>query len=189
MHYATPQTVCVRDEEGVMAFNREDLLRYSGLGHLIASALVLRLFQEAFARLSPQEPPMKTDIRVLSAFPGLGVRDHVELVTRAITDGRFVLDTDAGPKEAPRSAIGGRMYFEVAVKDRAVSFVLNPEIFDEHWCEQVARFQKGQNCTREEHAQYVAYKYQFVGQVLTRDDVFAKVEEIDATALIERTTR
>ena len=30
MHYATPQTVCVRDEEGVMAFNREDLLRYSG---------------------------------------------------------------------------------------------------------------------------------------------------------------
>lgn len=38
MFFETPQTICVRDEEGVISFNREDLIRYSGQGHLIASA-------------------------------------------------------------------------------------------------------------------------------------------------------
>ena len=117
--YETPQTITVRDEEGVMSFGREDLIRYSGQGHLIASALIMRLLTDAFARLSPNEPPFRKDIRVLSAFPGLGVRDHIELVTRAVTDKRYFLDTEAGPQNAPTSAIGGRMYFVVAVKDKA----------------------------------------------------------------------
>ena len=75
MFFETPQTICVRDEEGVISFNREDLIRYSGQGHLIASALIMRLFSDAFARLSPSAPPLRRDIRVLSAFSGLGFLD------------------------------------------------------------------------------------------------------------------
>ena len=60
--YKTPQTITVRDEEGAMSFDREDLIRYSGQGHLIASALVMRLISDAFARLSPNEAPLRKDI-------------------------------------------------------------------------------------------------------------------------------
>ena len=77
MFFETPQTICVRDEEGVISFNREDLIRYSGQGHLIASALIMRLFSDDFALLSPSALPLRMDIRVFSAFPGLGVRSHV----------------------------------------------------------------------------------------------------------------
>ena len=175
--YKTPQTITVRDEEGAMSFDREDLIRYSGQGHLIASALVMRLLSDAFARLSPNEAPLRKDICELSAFPGLGVRDHIELITRAVTDKRYLLDTQAGPQYAPTSAIGGRMYFVVAIKDKAVSYVMNPEIFDDRWRHEVAAYQKGAK-TPQEHARYVAYKYEVVGQLMTREDIFSEVKEV-----------
>ena len=177
MFFETPQTICVRDEEGVISFNREDLIRYSGQGHLIASALIMRLFSDAFARLSPSAPPLRRDIRVLSAFPGLGVRDHVELLTRAGTDKRYFLDKQAGPDTAPTSAIGGRMYFVVAVGDKAVSYVMNPEIFDDLWRREVSAYQKVGKTVRE-HARYVAYKYEVVGQLMTREDLILELREV-----------
>lgn len=180
--YQTPLSVSVRDEEGVLSFNREDLVRYSGQGHLIASALVMRLLTDAFQRLSPYEPPLRSSIRILSAFPGLGVRDHIELVTRAVTDHRYTVDTEAGPACAPTACIGGRMYFEIAVGNKALSYVMNPAIFDDRWRDEVARHQKG-CATREEHARYVAYKYQVVGELMTRKDVFYEIKEIDASRL------
>ena len=182
MFYKTPQVLTVCDEEGEMSFNREDLIRYSGQGHLIASALVMRVLSDAFARLSPGKVPDRKQIRVLSAFPGLGVRDHIELVTRAVTDGRYIVDTSAGPDYAPTSAIGGRMYFVVAVGEKAISYVMNPDIFNDRWRQEVAAFQKGAS-TPEEHARYVAYKYEVVGELMTRQDVFLEIKDTSYSVL------
>jgi len=69
------------------------------------------------------------------------------------------------------------MYFVVAVGDKAVSYVMNPEIFDDRWRREVAAYQKGGK-TVKEHARYVAYKYDVVGQLMTREDIFLEIKEV-----------
>lgn len=176
MLYDTPLVLTVRESEGLITYTREDLIRYAGHGHVIASGLIMRLFDRAFRDLSPEKPPMRRELHVLSAFPGLGVRDGIELVTHAVTDGRFKLDLDAGGSDAPPSPIGGRMYFEVSYQGRTFAYTLRPDLFNDEWREKVAAYQKGATDV-EMHARYVAYKYGFLGRLLTASDPFLIARE------------
>lgn len=184
MLYNANLNIIVRESEGTLSYTREDLIKYSGHGHVIASGLIMRLFSRAFKDLSPASPPDRRRLRVLSAFPGLGVRDGIELVTHAVTDGRFILDMQAGPDCAPCSPIGGRMYFEVALDSKAYSYAFDPEIFDDEWRMRVANTQKGAASLRE-HADYVAYKYAFLGRLLTAENPFSLIKEAPESRLLD----
>ena len=173
----TPNCILVRDDEGVYAITREDLIKYSGRAGLIASGVIMRLLTEASQDLSPHEVPHRKDIRVLSAFPGNGVRDGSEFITRAVTQGRFILDMTAGDEKAAPSPIGGRMYFEVAIGDRAMAYSYSADLFDEKWCEEVLKNQMGTE-DYETHQDYLVYKYGFLGRVLSDKHVFAEKKPI-----------
>ena len=179
-----PDCLVVSEPEGTLSFNREDMIRYAGHGQIIASGVVFRLLQRAFMDLSPQEPPSRKDILVLTAFPGEGVRDCIELVTRAVTDGRFTLDVNVAPSGAPSSPIGGGMYFEVGYRGKAFAYTFNPEIFDEHWYQSVQNFQDGCDSS-ENHGRYVSYKYGVLGELLAREDVFIDVHECCADRVLK----
>lgn len=162
------QFLAVRDGDGVVAITREHLLTYSGPSQLIASALMFRLFEQAFADLSPEAPPERRAIAVLVAFPGDGVLDGVEMVTRARTGGRLTIDPDAGPADAPPSLVG-RFYFEVAVNGRRRGYWPAAGYFTDHFRDQVARYQDGGG-TDGEQAAYLAFKHELVGRLLGAPD-------------------
>ena len=183
MFSQTPFNVCVREDEGVLSFTRDDMLAYAGLEQLIASGVALRLLSQAFADLSPDEYPERDEIRILTAFPGKGVHDCLELVTRCVTRRRFVLDTSAAPDGAPTTPVGGAMYYEVAYRGRAFSYTFSPDIFDTKWRRQVALYTNGAE-TVEAHAAYVAYKYAVLGELMTRPDVFASTGPCDPARLM-----
>ena len=113
MYFQMKNFVEVREPEGTLVFQLEDLMRYSGPRGLIASGVTMKLLGRAFKDLSPREPPMRHEIYILSSFPGSDVVDGFELVTRAVTRGRYILDLDKAPKDAPPSPAGGSMYFEI----------------------------------------------------------------------------
>ncbi|MEF9943749.1 MAG: hypothetical protein RR758_06165, partial [Burkholderiaceae bacterium] len=140
--------VSVAEPEGQLFFGRDDLLRYAGPSQLIASALVLRLLAQAFADLSPERPPLRSDIHVLTAFPGDGILDCVELVTRARTQGRLTINTEAGPPEAS-PALPGRFYFEVRIGSRARAYWPVAGIFTEEVRQRVLQFQDGHGTAAE----------------------------------------
>ena len=173
----TPNAILVRDDEGVYAIDREDLIKYSGRSGLIASGVIMRLLTEAFHDLSPNEVPHRDSIRVLSAFPGQGVRDGIEFITRAVTKGRFILDTSAGSEMAAPSPIGGRMYFEVAIGDRAMAYSYSDTLFDKKWFDEVLKNQMG-TLDYETHENYLVYKYGFLGGLLSDQHVFAEKKPI-----------
>jgi hypothetical protein len=54
--------------------------------------MAFKVMQRAFARLSPEAPPDRRSVSVRTAFRGPGARDGFEAVTRAVTDGRYVVD-------------------------------------------------------------------------------------------------
>ncbi|AWK89681.1 hypothetical protein DEW08_27230 (plasmid) [Azospirillum thermophilum] len=154
----------MRDAGETVAITRQDLLTYSGPSQLIASALMFRLFEQAFADLSPDGPPERRAIAMLVAFPGDGVLDGVEMVTRARTGGRLTIDTDAGPSDAPPSLVG-RFYFEVAIGGRRRGYWPAEGYFTDQFRDQVARYQDGGG-TAQEQAAYLAFKHQLVGRLL-----------------------
>ncbi len=167
--------VIVADPEGDIVFEGSDLLKFTGPRGLIASGVVIRLFERAFRDLSPASPPVRSEIKVLSAFPGANVVDGIEMITRAVHSGRFILDMEKAPKDAPPSPAGGFLYFEVAYRDKAFGYTFSPDLFSKEWYEQVKIREAG--CpTVEEHSLYVQMKFELLGKLLTVHNPFLRVE-------------
>mgnify|MGYP001338072509 CR=1 FL=1 len=168
------QFVAVADRDGVMAIGRDDLIRYAGAEQIVASALCLRLFALAFADLSPAAPPRRDGIQVLVGFPGDGILDCVEMITRARTKGRLTIDTDAGPPHVP-PALVGRFYWEIRIGDRACGYSLREGYFTPEFTEQVRRHQSGEGAP-EELARYQQAKHALIGRLLgaAPDDLFER---------------
>ena len=85
-------TVEVQERSRTIAFTFDDLMRYHG-GHSPGGvAVAFKAMRRAFPLLSPGNPPARRDINVRTAFRGPGCRDGFEVVTRAVSDGRYVVD-------------------------------------------------------------------------------------------------
>lgn len=183
------QFVRIRDRDGEVAIGRDDLVRYAGPEQIVASALCLRLFARAFADLSPDTPPRRETVRVLSAFPGEGLLDGIELITRARSRGALVVDPLAGPAEAPPAGIG-RFYFVVAVGERARGYMLAPGLFSDTFLGLVGRLQDGGG-TPHERAAYQGAKHELIGRLLgTPDETLLRTCEAPPPASpADRSTR
>jgi hypothetical protein len=88
----SPESVEVTEGGRVLAFTFEDLLRYHGPGSPAGVACAFKAMQRAFAMLSRSGPPPRRSVVVRTPFRGPGARDGFEAVTRAVTDGRYVVD-------------------------------------------------------------------------------------------------
>jgi hypothetical protein len=91
---ATPSRESVAVTEGgrTLEFTFEDLLRYHGPGSPAGVACAFKAMQRAFAVLSRDGTPPRRSVVVRTPFRGPGARDGFEAVTRAVTDGRYVVD-------------------------------------------------------------------------------------------------
>ncbi len=168
------QFVAVADRDGIMAIGRDDLVKYAGAEQIVASALCLRLFALAFDDLSPGVPPLREAISVLVAFPGDGILDCVEMITRARTRGRLKVDTEAGPADVP-PAIIGRFYFEISIRDQSAGYSLRNGFFTNDFLDMVKKHQSG-NTTADEIAEYQNRKHALIGSILgaTSQDLFLR---------------
>lgn len=122
----------VMDRQDVLHISYEDLVKYHGRLNIGGVALAYKVLEYAFARLSPLRPPRREKIQIFTAFPGSGVIDGFEMVTRAVTQGRFALDEDY---DEPRALAGtsGRFYFHITYDGESLALTpkagLVPEAF------------------------------------------------------------
>lgn len=166
----------VAEREGTLALGRDDLLKYTGPSQIIACALSYRLFHRAFADLSPEGPPMREAISVRTAFPGEGVLDCIEMITRARTGDRLHVDITMGPAEAPSAPVG-RFYFEVTIRDRASAYWPRSGFFDDPFTSMVQRYQDGAGTTAEQQV-YREFKHAIIARLMaaTEDGLFVRGE-------------
>lgn len=116
-------TLQVRDGERGISFAYDDLLRYHGPGSPGGVAHAFKVMERAFGVLTaPGEPPDRREITVTTAFGGPGARDGFELVTRAVSDGRYRVD---GALSRPQRGVTlANFVFVVATPRRAVTLVV-----------------------------------------------------------------
>lgn len=112
----------VADQGSVLAFTFADLMRYHGPGSPGGVAHAVKVLERALPLLEPGGPPERRDIRVRTAFAGPGARDGFEMVTRAVTEGRYAVD-DALTRPA-NGRTRERFVFRLEYRGRSVTLVL-----------------------------------------------------------------
>jgi hypothetical protein len=86
------EALTVQERGRTITFMFDDMMRYHG-GHSPAGvAIAFKAMERAFAVVSADGPPERRSIAVRTAFRGPGARDGFEAVTRAASDGRYVVD-------------------------------------------------------------------------------------------------
>lgn len=96
-------TIVVSDHGRSLAFSFEAMLAYHGPGSPGGVAHAFKVLERALPLLEPDGPPERREIAIRTAFGGPGARDGFELVTRAVTEGRYVLAPELARPERGRA--------------------------------------------------------------------------------------
>jgi hypothetical protein len=116
------ETIRVQERGRVIDFTFDDLMRYHGPGSPGGVANAFKVLQRAFAVLSPDEPPQRRSVVIRTAFRGPGARDGIEAVTRALTDGRYSVDSALARPDLGR--LRESFVFEVSIGGQRVTLVI-----------------------------------------------------------------
>jgi hypothetical protein len=116
------EAIAVLDRGLAIAFTFDDLMRYHGPGSPGGVAHAFKVLERALPLLSPDGPPERRELTVRTAFGGPGARDGFELVTRAVTEGRYTVDPALGRPE--RGTTLERFVFRLGYRDRAVTLAV-----------------------------------------------------------------
>ena len=114
-----PETIVVLERGERASFSYEDMLRHHGGGSPGRVAHAFKVLERALPLLEPGGAVERREIAVRTAFGGPGARDGFEVVTRAVSDGRYVVD---GALARPERGLAlERFVFELAYRGRSVT--------------------------------------------------------------------
>jgi hypothetical protein len=158
----------VQEQGTPVRFSFEEMRRYSGPHSPGGVALGFKLMERAFAVLEPGGLVERREVLFSTAFGGPGVRDACELVTRALTDGRYVVDATLGRPE--RGDALRTFAFRVTYRDRTESLLLREGFVTEEF----GRLAQASELTAEEQERFAAVKQALADQLMATDagDVF-----------------
>lgn len=178
----------LQDQSNEVCITWDQLYGYCGPDQLIATSVSYRLFEQAFRELSPNTPPRREQISLLTAFPGRGLLECIEMITRlaSLAPHRLILDTDAGPQHAPIAYIG-RFYFEIQISDKRKSFCPIDGFFDDEFRHQVSSFQN-KSLNKQEYQNYIAFKWNKVQSIMNHSDNIFVSQDIPAHPYTEDIT-
>ncbi|HWF24126.1 MAG TPA: hypothetical protein VG275_01665 [Solirubrobacteraceae bacterium] len=114
--------IAVSDKRQTIEFSFADMMRYHGPGSPGGVAHAYKVLERGLPLLAPDGLPERREIRVETAFGGPGARDAFELVTRAVTEDRYVVDLAL--ERAERGRALARFVFRLRYRDRAVTLTV-----------------------------------------------------------------
>ena len=112
----------VVDRGRLLAFSLDDIMRYHGPGSPGGVAHAVKVLELALPLLDRDGPCERREIAVETAFGGPGARDAFELVTRAVTEGRYRVDDALARPDLGRTL--ERFVFRLTYRGSAVTLIL-----------------------------------------------------------------
>ena len=126
-------TIEVTDQGGPLSYTFEDLMRYHGPGSPGGVAHALKVMERVLPLLAPGGLVERREIEVATAFAGPGARDAFEMATRAVTEGRYVVDDAWARPELGRTR--ERFVFHLGYRGSSVTVVLREGYVGEEFIE------------------------------------------------------
>ena len=165
----SPTPIAVLEQGREISFSFEDMLKYNGGGSPGGVAHSFKVLERALSLLDPGEGVERREIFIETAFGGPGVRDAFELVTRAVTEDRFVVDPSMARPEHGRAR--ERFVFRLRYRDRAVTLTVREGFVTEEFIDLTRRAGR----SADEERQLTAMK----------DDMAARVMSAAAAAVYD----
>lgn len=116
-------TIEVQEDGQPLTFSFDEMLRYAGPGSPAGVALGFKLLERAVPLLDPAGLIERRQVGITTSFRGPGVRDACELVTRGLTDGRYMVD--AALERPERGWTLQTFAFRLAYRGRRLSLLLH----------------------------------------------------------------
>ncbi|MDC7789660.1 hypothetical protein PQJ75_25320 [Rhodoplanes sp. TEM] len=158
----TPPTLTVEGEEDLVAIRFDAVAAYHGQAALAMLAVTFQALRVMLPALSPQRPPRRADLSVLSGHPGPGVRDAFEFVTRAVTRGAYTVDRTL-PEARLCPGLDVSYSWRVSMDGRTVGAALRAGVLPDRFFDLVAR---GAGKNDAERSEFSALKRRIAGDVL-----------------------
>ncbi len=150
----------VQEQGTAVAFSFEEMLRYSGPGSPGGVALGLKMMERAFPLVEPDGLVERREVVVHTAFRGPGARDACELVTRGLTEGRYLVDPEL---ERPERGHTLRTFaFLVSYRDSTVSLLLREGLVTDEF----VRLAQTPELTAEEQQHFATMKQALADQLM-----------------------
>ena len=107
-----------------LRFSYEEMLRFHGGGSPGGVAHAFKVLERALPMLDPAGVVERRELQITTAFGGPGGRDGFELVTRAVSDGRYTVDQGLAQPELGLAR--ERFVFGLRYRGRALTLTLRP---------------------------------------------------------------
>lgn len=123
------EVISVYDDGVRLDIPFEACVLYHGRDSIGGLSLGYRLLCFALNKLTEGRIPERKEISFKTAFPGPGLRDAVEMTTRAVT--RKAYEVLGNAPEGTPEGVYGHMYFEVTVGSKTLCCALKPGVLPE----------------------------------------------------------
>jgi hypothetical protein len=159
----SPSSITVLEEGREISFSFEDMVNYNGGGSPAGVALAYKVLELALSLLDPGGPVERREIVIETAFGGPGARDAFEVVTRAVTDERLVIDRSLARPENGRAR--ERFVFRIRYRDGTVTLTLREGFMTEEFIDLT---RKAARSSEDEH-RLAAMKDDLARRVMSAD--------------------
>jgi len=163
-----PDTIIVLDQGRTIELAHADATRYHGPGSPGGLALAYRAMQRGLPLVAPNGVPERREVDVRTAFGGPGARDAFELVLRAVSGDRYVVD--AALERGDLAATRARFVFRLSYRGRVATLVLREGFVTPDFIEMLAIDGR----SAEQEARLTELKEELAARVMAAspDDVF-----------------
>lgn len=142
------QSIKIYDDGVLLDIPFEACVLFHGRDSIGGLSLGFRLLEWAIRELNGEKVPERKEISFRTAFPGPGLRDAVEMVTRAVTRNAYEVLQDA-PLNAPEG-VYGKMYFELRIGSKYIKFQLKPGVMPKDFIQTGCAIKKGHSSIEEQ---------------------------------------
>ena len=152
--------ITVVEDGRLLRFTFADLMAYHGGGSPGGVAQAYKVLERALPLLSPDGPTERREITIRTPFPGPGARDAFEMVTRAITGDRYVVDRDLARPDLGR--IREEFVFHVAYRGNTVTLLIRDGLVRDDFIDLL----RNENRTSEDDAHFETLKQDFADRLM-----------------------
>lgn len=163
-------SIDVLEQGTLLSYRLEEMRNYSGPGYPGGVAHAFQVMRRAFPLLDDGRPLERREITLVTAFPGFGARDAFELVTRCVTDGRYLADKYLPEAANALESPCGRYYFRFSYRGTGVAVTIRPR----HIRDEYMQLAKKENRTPEEEQALLTMKKEMAERLLNSraEDVY-----------------